>query len=158
MTHKNYYFYIRFTAFFQDNLVGRHQKGKPFWILLEQETIGWQWHQVDHMQIICTSLQTDNHASTSPLSFYRPGALPANQPTSSKHWRHALRLAKNCDNGIAIRFHVVQKFPLQSQVNSSTFSRLSRTGVILKYFQGLEITNSTTFMPSVFFSVCSSTQ
>ena len=22
--------------------------------------MGWQWHQPDHMQIICTSLQTDN--------------------------------------------------------------------------------------------------
>ena len=31
--------------------------------------MGWQWHQLDHMQIICTSLQTDNHASTSPLNF-----------------------------------------------------------------------------------------
>jgi len=29
--------------------------------------MGWQWHQLDHMQIICTSFQTDNHASTSPL-------------------------------------------------------------------------------------------
>jgi len=28
--------------------------------------MGWQWHQLDHMQIIYTSLQTDNHASTSP--------------------------------------------------------------------------------------------
>ena len=37
----------------------------------------WQWHQVDHMQIICTSLQTDNYASTSPLSFYGSDALPA---------------------------------------------------------------------------------
>jgi len=27
---------------------------------------GWQWHQLDHMQIICASLQTDNHARTSP--------------------------------------------------------------------------------------------
>ena len=26
---------------------------------------------------ICTSLQTDNHASTPPLNFYRPDALPA---------------------------------------------------------------------------------
>jgi len=26
--------------------------------------IGWQWHQLDHTQIICTSLQTDNHATT----------------------------------------------------------------------------------------------
>jgi len=49
--------------------------------------MGWQWHQLDHMQLICTSLQSDNHASTSPLSFYRPVALPATQPTVSKHWR-----------------------------------------------------------------------
>jgi len=49
--------------------------------------MGWQWHQLDHMQIICMSLQTDNNASTSPLSFYRPDALPAAQPTASKHWR-----------------------------------------------------------------------
>ena len=47
----------------------------------------WQWHQLGHMQV-CTSLQTDNHASTPPLSFfYRPDALPAAQPTASKHWR-----------------------------------------------------------------------
>ena len=58
------------------------QKGKPFWILLEHEMMGWQWHQLNHMQIISTSLQTDNHASTSPLSFYRPDALPAAQPTA----------------------------------------------------------------------------
>ena len=37
---------------------------------------------------VCTLLQTDNHASTSPLSFYRPDAHPATQPTASKHWRH----------------------------------------------------------------------
>jgi len=34
---------------------------------------------------VCTSLQTDNHASTPPLSFYRPDALPTTQPTASKH-------------------------------------------------------------------------
>jgi len=43
----------------------------------------WQWHQLDHMQIICTLLQTDNHASTLPLSFYRPDAFPAAQSTAS---------------------------------------------------------------------------
>jgi len=36
----------------------------------------WQWHQLDHMQTICTSLQTDNHANTSSLNFYRPDTLP----------------------------------------------------------------------------------
>jgi len=50
--------------------------------------MGWHWRQLDHMQIICTSLQTDNHASTSPLSFYKPDALPVAQPTASKHGRH----------------------------------------------------------------------
>jgi len=65
--------------------VPESQKGKPFWILLEQEMMGWAWHQLDHMQIICISLLTDNRASTSPLSFYRPDALPAAQPTASKH-------------------------------------------------------------------------
>jgi len=57
----------------------------PFWILLQQEMMGWQWHQLDHMQIICTLLQTDNRASTSSLSFYRLDALPAAKPTVSKH-------------------------------------------------------------------------
>jgi len=33
---------------------------------MKQEIMGWQWHHPDHMQIICTSLPTDNHASTSP--------------------------------------------------------------------------------------------
>jgi len=36
----------------------------------------WQWHQLDHMQIICTLLQTDNHASTYHSIFYGLCALP----------------------------------------------------------------------------------
>ena len=43
--------------------------------------LGWQWHQLDHMQTICTSHQTDNHANTSSLSFYGPDALPDAQPS-----------------------------------------------------------------------------
>jgi len=37
---------------------------------MKQDMMGWQWHQLDHMQIICTSLQTRNHASTSSLKFF----------------------------------------------------------------------------------------
>jgi len=37
---------------------------------MKQEMIGWQWHQFDSMQTICTLLQTDNHASTSSLDFF----------------------------------------------------------------------------------------
>jgi len=43
---------------------------------------------------VCTSLQTDNHASTHPSVFYRPDALPAAQPTASKHWRLILFVLK----------------------------------------------------------------
>ena len=51
---------------------------------MKQETMGWQWHQLDHMQIICTTLQTDNHAITPSLNFYGPDALPDAQLTVSK--------------------------------------------------------------------------
>ena len=40
---------------------------------------------------VCTSLHTDNHANIPPLSFDRPNALPATQPTASKHWRQLFR-------------------------------------------------------------------
>jgi len=46
----------------------------------------WQW--LDHMQVICSLLQTDNDNSTSSLKFfYGLDALPAAQLTVSKHWR-----------------------------------------------------------------------
>jgi len=64
--------------------VSRYQKGKSNLDFTEARDSEWQWHQLGRMQV-CTSLQTDNHASTPPLSFYRPDALPAAQPTASKH-------------------------------------------------------------------------
>jgi len=64
--------------------VSRCQKGKTNLDFTGARDSEWQWHQLGHMQV-CTSLQTDNHASTLPLSFYRPDALPATQPTASKH-------------------------------------------------------------------------
>ena len=65
--------------------VSRYQKGKTNLNFTEARDSEWQWHQLGHMQV-CISLQTDNHASTPPLKFfYRPDALPAAQPTVSKH-------------------------------------------------------------------------
>jgi len=46
-----------------------------------------QWHQLGHMQAICTSLQTDNHTNTLSLNIFRPDALSDAQPTVAKHWR-----------------------------------------------------------------------
>jgi len=59
-------------------------KGKTSLDFTEARDSEWQWHQLGRMQV-CTLLQTDNHANTPPLSFYRPDALPAAQPTASKH-------------------------------------------------------------------------
>jgi len=60
-------------------------KGRTNRDFTEARDSEWQWHQLGHMQTICTSLQTDNHARTPPLSFYRPDALRAAQPTASVH-------------------------------------------------------------------------
>jgi len=35
---------------------------------IEARDSEWHWHQLGHMQV-CTSLQTDNHASILPLGF-----------------------------------------------------------------------------------------
>jgi len=64
--------------------VSQYQKGKTNMDFIEARDSEWQWHQLGHMQV-CTSLQTDNHASTPPCGFYTPDALPAAQPTASKH-------------------------------------------------------------------------
>ena len=71
--------------------MSRYQKGKTNQDFTETRDSEWQWHQLGHMQV-CTSLQTDNHASTPPHHsvFHRPGAFPAVQPTASKHLMHLL--------------------------------------------------------------------
>jgi len=62
---------------------GKNQEGKTNLDLLAQRDSQWQWHLLGHMQD-CTSSQI-----TTPIShhsvFYRPDALPAAQPTASKH-------------------------------------------------------------------------
>ena len=73
------------SLFSRTTWISRHQKGtgKPFWILMKQDVMGWQWHQLDHMQIICMSLQTDNHVSTASLDICKPDALPVAKATVS---------------------------------------------------------------------------
>ena len=66
------------------------RKAKPIWILLKQETVsgsGISW-------AICKSAARSRQITTPSRHhsvFYRPHALPATQPTVSKHWRHSMR-------------------------------------------------------------------
>jgi len=66
--------------------VSRYQKGKTNLDLTGARDSEWQWHQLGHMQV-CTSLQTDNHASTSLLKFFTgrmPFLLPNQQHQSTE--------------------------------------------------------------------------
>jgi len=46
--------------------------------------MGWQWHQLDHTQIIFTVLPTGNHASTSSLNFLQAGCSSWRPSNSAK--------------------------------------------------------------------------
>ena len=80
--------------------VSWYQKGKTNLDFTEARDSEWQWHQLGRTQV-CTSLQTDNHASTPPLSFLQAGC-PSCRPTNSVNAPKALQLfptlsIKHCD-------------------------------------------------------------
>ena len=87
--------------------VSWYQKGKTNLALNEARddgVLGWQWHQLDHMQKICTSLQTDNHTNISSLNFYRPDVqqcqsadgLPVMRQVIKQCWSVLLLHCCNC--------------------------------------------------------------
>ena len=80
--------YTRLMASSWSTWVSWYQKGKTSLDLNEARDDGvleWQWHQLNHMQKICPLLQTNDHANTSSLNFYRLDAFPDAQPAVSKH-------------------------------------------------------------------------
>ena len=66
----------------------------------------------------CHVLQTYNHTSTPPLSFYRPDAFPAAQPTASKHWRISVLviiIRRNCCMITCLEWGANELMPLPPQ-------------------------------------------
>jgi len=64
------------------------------------------WHQLDHMQTICTSLLTDNHTNSPSVNLYRPDALPDAQQTASKHLTYTARTGNRPeDAGVATQYN-----------------------------------------------------
>ena len=86
--------------------MSRYQKGKTNLDFTGARDSERQWHQLGHMQV-CTSLQTDNHASTPPLSSLQAGC-PSCRPTNSvkalKGYRHVT------DIRISAHFTHLRKF------------------------------------------------
>ena len=73
--------HTRYSPLSRTTWVSWCQKGKTNLDFTEARDSEWQWHQLGHMQV-CTSLQTDNHVSTPPLSFLQAGC-PSRRPTNS---------------------------------------------------------------------------
>jgi len=68
------------------------RKVEPIWILLKQETVsgcGISWARCKSAPHSRQITMPAPHSSV----FYRPDALPATQPTASKHWRHTVIMA-----------------------------------------------------------------
>ena len=62
--------------------VSRYEKGKTNLDFTEARDSEWQWHQLGRVQV-CTSLQTDNHASTPPLKLFT-GRMPFLLPNQQR--------------------------------------------------------------------------
>ena len=93
------------SLFSRKTWVSRYKKRKTCLDLNEardDEVLGRQWHQLDHMQTICMLFQTDNHINTSSLNFYRPDALPDAQRTVLEHrmpnWSYNIRFGRGHDH------------------------------------------------------------
>ena len=78
------------------------RKVKPIWVLLKQETVsgsGIRWAICNSASRSRQITMPEPHRSV----FYRPDALPAAQPTATKHWRqkvtkqHWIKKASWCD-------------------------------------------------------------
>jgi len=93
--------------------VSQHQKGKTNLDFTGARDREWQWHQLGRMQV-CTSLQTDNHASTPPLSFFtgRMPFLPPNQQrqsTEGDNRSHEGQITKQIKTAVNATCHRNQK-------------------------------------------------
>jgi len=64
--------------------------------------MGWQWYQVDHMQIIWTLLHTDNHASISCFCHTHTTSVAPLYPLQDFKvlYKHCIIIITNSDGGM----------------------------------------------------------
>jgi len=88
--------------------VSRYQKGKTNLDFTEARDSEWQWNQLDRMQV-CTSLQTDNHTSTPPLSFFtgRMPFLPPNQQRQSTEGKQKRPTKQNVNRDEHLKYSLI---------------------------------------------------
>ena len=101
----------------------RYQKGETNLDFTEARDTEWQWHQLGHMQV-CTSLQTDNHTSTPPLSFLQAGCHschPTNSVKALKAQRHSYINFSTC-------YRAIMHYKLKYYYAANGRDETSRTG------------------------------
>jgi len=72
--------------------VSQYEKGKTNLDFTEARGSEWQWHHLGRMQV-CTSFETDNHASTPPVSFLKAGCASCHPTNSVKTPKGQMNLA-----------------------------------------------------------------
>jgi len=79
--------------------VSRHQKGKPFWILMKQEMMGWQWHQhlLDSPETCSATLSSVSHQSLNGTT--TTTLHPFNGLLSTTTWVSRRQKGKPLDTG-----------------------------------------------------------
>ena len=103
--------------------VSLYQKCKTNLDFTEARDSEWQWHQLGHMQV-CTSLHTDNHASTPPLSFLQAGC-PSCRPTNSVKALEARALKAR-----ALKAYEILYFIRQLKQKNPPQQRQHRTSIV----------------------------
>ena len=106
------------------------RKVKPIWILLKQETVSGSCISWAMCKSAPRSRQITIAVSHHSV-FYRPDALPAAQPTASKHWRQIQHNVKKTLNDDTL--HTSKLWNVSIKTSSAVWNRL----LLLHPFNGL---------------------
>jgi len=110
--------------------VSRYQNGKTNLDFTEARDSEWQWHLLGHMQD-CTVLQTDNHASTPPLSFFT-GRSPSCHPANSVKALKALLTGVHGTKCLYTKWHSRWQHRFDTEACTQTDSPWGSTSVGLE--------------------------
>ena len=118
--------------------MSQYQKGKTNLEFTEARDNEWQWHQLGHMQV-CTSLQTDNHASTPPLSFSHAGCHSCHPTNSAKALKAQCTVNNNNSNNSTAKYHSKSKYVNNDSICTHTHpfnGPFSETTQVSRYQKG----------------------
>ena len=101
--------------------MSRYQKGKTNLDFTEARDSEWHWHLLGHIQV-CTSLQTDNHASTPPHTNTHPFNGPLSRTTRVSRYQKGkpiwILLKQETVSGSGICWAIYKSAPHSRQITT----------------------------------------